>query len=191
MRVARRPASRRADPPLCQLRPEGGLIMATAAGTRLSTYVQPRAGKCTVWEIDPKHTLVEFGVKHMMFTTVKGRFTGVRGTINCADEADAARDNLNYATITSPIDGIVTRLNAEVGEVVVTGTMNNAGTVILEVADLSQMVLKAKVDESAIAQVKLEQRCKVRVEAYRDQVFDGVVKNVALANFDPAQSRGG
>jgi polyisoprenoid-binding protein YceI len=64
--------------------------MATATATRLSTDVEPRAGQCTVWEIDPKHTLVEFGVKHMMFTTVKGRFTGVRGTINCADEADAS-----------------------------------------------------------------------------------------------------
>jgi hypothetical protein len=37
---------------------------------------------------------------------------------------------------------VVTRLNAEVGEVVMTGTMNNAGTVILEVADLSQVVLR-------------------------------------------------
>jgi polyisoprenoid-binding protein YceI len=64
--------------------------MATATATRLSTDVEPRAGQCTVWEIDPAHTLVEFGVKHMMFTTVKGRFTAVRGVINCADEADAS-----------------------------------------------------------------------------------------------------
>jgi polyisoprenoid-binding protein YceI len=64
--------------------------MATATATRLSTDVEPRAGQCSVWEIDPKHTLVEFGVKHMMFTTVKGRFTEIRGTINCADEADAS-----------------------------------------------------------------------------------------------------
>ena len=106
-------------------------------------------------------------------------------------EIAKARDNLNYATITSPIDGIVTRLNAEVGEVVVTGTMNNAGTMIMEVADLSQMVLKAKVDESAVAQVDRQQRAKVRMEAYRDKVFDGVVQNVALANFDPQFSRGG
>lgn len=35
----------------------------------------------TVWQIDPVHSLVEFGVKHMMFTTVKGRFTGVSGQI--------------------------------------------------------------------------------------------------------------
>ncbi len=56
-------------------------MMATATGTRLSTDVQPRAGQCTVWEIDPSHSLVEFGVKHMMFTTVKGRFTGITGRI--------------------------------------------------------------------------------------------------------------
>lgn len=35
----------------------------------------------TTWSIDPNHTLIEFGVKHMMVTTVKGRFTGVTGTI--------------------------------------------------------------------------------------------------------------
>jgi polyisoprenoid-binding protein YceI len=72
--------------------------VASATGTRLSTDIQPRAGQCTVWEIDPKHTLVEFGVKHMMFTTVKGRFTGVRGTISCADEADAARASISAST---------------------------------------------------------------------------------------------
>jgi polyisoprenoid-binding protein YceI len=35
----------------------------------------------TTWTLDPAHSLVEFGAKHMMFTTVKGRFTGVSGTI--------------------------------------------------------------------------------------------------------------
>jgi len=38
-------------------------------------------GTETVWQIDPSHSLVEFGVKHMMFTTVKGRFGGVTGRI--------------------------------------------------------------------------------------------------------------
>ena len=107
-----------------------------------------------------------------------------------AAEIARARDNLSYTTITSPIDGVVTRLNAEVGELVVTGTMNNAGTVIMEVADLSAMVLKAKVDETAIASVKVGQEARIRMEAYRDTVFDGTVTKVALANFDPAQSRG-
>ncbi len=105
-------------------------------------------------------------------------------------EIAKARDNLTYATITSPIDGVVTRLNAEVGEVVMTGTMNNAGTMILEVADLSQMMLQARVDETSIADVKVGQKAKVRMEAYRDRVFDGVVQSVALANYDPSMARG-
>lgn len=105
-------------------------------------------------------------------------------------EIAKARDNLTYATITSPIDGVVTRLNAEVGEVAMTGTMNNAGTMIMEVADLSQMMLVARVDETSIADVQVGQKAKVRMEAYRDKVFTGVVQSVALANYDPNLSRG-
>jgi polyisoprenoid-binding protein YceI len=40
----------------------------------------------TTWQIDPSHSLVEFSVRHMMFSTVKGRFTGLQGTI--VDVAD-------------------------------------------------------------------------------------------------------
>ena len=108
-----------------------------------------------------------------------------------AAEIARAKDNLSYTVITSPIDGIVTRLNAEVGELVVTGTMNNAGTVIMEVADLSQMLVKARVDETSIADVQVGQKATVRMEAYRDKTFEGSVVSVALANFDPNMSRGG
>jgi HlyD family secretion protein len=115
----------------------------------------------------------------------------LRHNIEAADaEIAKARDNLTYATILSPIDGMVTRLNAEVGEVAMTGTMNNAGTMIMEVADLSKMVLQAKVDENAIADVRVGQPARIRMEAYRDRVFDGVVQSVAPANFDPALARG-
>jgi HlyD family secretion protein len=106
-------------------------------------------------------------------------------------EIARAKDNLSYTVITSPIDGIVTRLNAEVGELVMTGTMNNAGTVIMEVADLSQMLLNTRVDETSIADVQVGQRATVRMEAYREKIFEGNVVSVALANFDPNMSRGG
>jgi polyisoprenoid-binding protein YceI len=43
----------------------------------------------TTWAIDPSHTLIEFGVKHMMVSTVKGRFTGVEGTITVDEENPA------------------------------------------------------------------------------------------------------
>jgi len=48
----------------------------------MTTTPQPQTRtRTTTWQIDPAHTLVELSTKHMMFTTVKGRFTGVRGTI--------------------------------------------------------------------------------------------------------------
>jgi HlyD family secretion protein len=109
--------------------------------------------------------------------------------LEVADAAiSQAKDNLSYTTITSPIDGVVTRVNSEVGELVVIGTMNNAGTVIMEVADLSKMLLKARVDESAIAQVKVGQKAVVRVPAYDDKEIQGEVTSVALAETVDAQA---
>lgn len=80
----------------------------------------------------------------------------------------------------SPIDGTMTLLNAEVGELVVVGTMNNAGTVILTIADLTRMRLDAKVPEASIARVAAGQAAEIRINAYPGRVFRGVVERVAL-----------
>ena len=94
---------------------------------------------------------------------------------------ERARQTLDDTVITSPIAGVVTRLNAEVGEVVVVGTMNNAGTVILEVADLSTMICVAEVDEANVAKLSTGQRATIRSAAYDDRPLPGVVRSVALA----------
>jgi len=93
-----------------------------------------------------------------------------------------AQEALSYTTITSPIDGVVTRLNAEVGELVITGTMNNPGTVIMEVADLSQMLVVAQVDEADVGKMKVGQKATVHVDAFTDHKFTGVVDSIALAH---------
>jgi HlyD family secretion protein len=95
---------------------------------------------------------------------------------------EEAKEALSYTTITSPMDGVVTRINAEVGEVVMTGTMNNPGTVILQVADLSKMILSAQVDESYIGQVKVGQPADVHVQAFWEDVFEGTVESIALTH---------
>ena len=92
---------------------------------------------------------------------------------------EAERDLAN-AVISSPIDGVITTLNAEVGELVVVGTLNNAGSIILEIANLSDMLLMARVDESNIAQVEAGQEATVYVNAYRDEPFFGAVERVGL-----------
>lgn len=97
-----------------------------------------------------------------------------------AAQADVAKadEDISYTVIHSPIDGILTSVKAEVGEMVVTGTMNNPGTVIVEVADLAQMLMVAHIDESQIDPVREGQKATVRIQAYRDQVFEGIVQTV-------------
>lgn len=91
-----------------------------------------------------------------------------------------ARKDLENTTIISPIDGTITVLDAEVGELVVVGTLNNAGSVIMEIADLGRMVLKARVDESNVLPVKENQIAKVYINAYGERVFKGFVERVEL-----------
>ncbi len=93
-----------------------------------------------------------------------------------------AKEALNYTTILSPIDGVVTRVNAKVGEMVVTGMMNNPGTKILEVGDLSKMLVVAQVDEADVGKLALGQKAKVFVDAYPNCEFAGKVHKLALAN---------
>jgi HlyD family secretion protein len=93
-------------------------------------------------------------------------------------QVDKCKEDISYTTIEAPFDGTLTVLKAEVGEMVVTGTMNNAGTMILEVADLTKMLMVAHVDESQIDSIKVGQHAIVRIGAYHDQIFDGKVNTV-------------
>jgi HlyD family secretion protein len=91
---------------------------------------------------------------------------------------DQAKYNLSKTTITSPMNGIVTSLNAEVGEIVMIGTMNNPGTVIMAVSDMSEIEAEVEVDETDIAEVKVEQKTDIEIDAYPDTVFRGEVTEI-------------
>ena len=95
-------------------------------------------------------------------------------------QIESAQKDLDNTTITSPIDGVITSLNAEEGETVIVGTTNNPGSIIMEIADLSQMLLKAQVDEANIAPVKVGQDAKIYINAYTDREYDGKVQKIAL-----------
>jgi len=107
----------------------------------------------------------------------------LRYNLEAADaEIARARDAVAYTTITSPIDGVVTRVNAKVGELIVIGTMNNPGTMIMAVADLSRMLLVVQLDEADVAEVKVGQRAIVHIHAHPDEPFEGVVESIALTH---------
>jgi HlyD family secretion protein len=89
-----------------------------------------------------------------------------------------ARNDLEKVRIVSPIDGIVTRRNIEKGETAVVGTMNNAGTVLLTIADLSVIETEIEVDETDIPDIKIGQPAKVTIDAIKDKEFPGKVTEV-------------
>ncbi len=95
-------------------------------------------------------------------------------------EIERVREEVSYATIRAPLDGTITRLNAEVGELVVVGTMNNAGTVIMTIADLGRMRVQVQVAEADIAKVREGQPTEIFINAFKGRVFHGVVEEVAL-----------
>ena len=105
----------------------------------------------------------------------------IESSLAAADaDVDQAEELLEKTVMVSPIDGVITVLNAEVGELVVVGTMNNAGTVIMTIADLSRMRLDARVAESDVARIATSQPAEIRINAYPDDVFTGTVERIAL-----------
>jgi HlyD family secretion protein len=99
-----------------------------------------------------------------------------------------ARLNLSKVRIESPITGIITRRNIEEGETVVIGTMNNAGTVLLTVADMSVIEAEVEVDETDIPNVKLGQKAKITIDAMAGKTFSGKVTEIGNS---PIQATGG
>jgi HlyD family secretion protein len=89
-----------------------------------------------------------------------------------------AAEDLSRTTIVSPIDGKVVQLNAHEGEVVVTGTMNNPGSVIAVIADLSQILVEAEVGETEVVGVRINQQAKIKVDAIPDREYSGRVVEI-------------
>ncbi|MGZ5473792.1 MAG: efflux RND transporter periplasmic adaptor subunit [Thermoanaerobaculia bacterium] len=90
----------------------------------------------------------------------------------------SAAEDLSRTTIVSPLDGKVVQLNAREGEVVVTGTMNNPGSVIAVIADLSQILVEAEVGETEVVSVSLQQPATIKVDAITDREYHGRVVEI-------------
>jgi HlyD family secretion protein len=94
---------------------------------------------------------------------------------NARTELGRTKRSLERTTIRSPIPGTVMDINKEEGEVVVAGTMNNPGSIILTVSDLEEMEMVADVNESEIPLVSIADTARITVDAFTDTTFIGVV----------------
>jgi HlyD family secretion protein len=99
---------------------------------------------------------------------------------------EKAKDDLSKTTIYAPLTGRVIKLNAEEGEVVVSGTMNNPGSVIGTIADLSEILAKVDVDETEIVDVAVGQQAVLKVDALPGREYRGRVVEVGSSGSSKA-----
>lgn len=91
-----------------------------------------------------------------------------------------AQQNLDYATIVSPIDGVVLSRDSEIGDAVSSILiLGSSATSIMTIGDLSEVYVKGKVDESDIGKVYLGQPARITVESFKDQKFNGRVTKIS------------
>jgi len=96
-----------------------------------------------------------------------------------------ARHVLSKVTIDAPMTGVITRLSIEEGETVVVGTMNNAGTILMTIADLSVIQAQLDIDETEIVDVRLGQPAVVSIDAFPGQEFRGRVTKIGSSAAQP------
>lgn len=91
---------------------------------------------------------------------------------------EKARDNLSKTTIKAPMDGIVTLVDAEVGEIAQAQTAFTQGKTLMVVSDLTGFEVEVEIDETDIADVRISQTAKVAIDAFPDTTFVGTVTEI-------------
>ncbi|MFQ5525411.1 MAG: efflux RND transporter periplasmic adaptor subunit [Thermoanaerobaculia bacterium] len=102
---------------------------------------------------------------------------------------DKAQDDLSKVTIFAPLTGRVIELNAEEGEVVVSGTMNNPASVIGTIADLSEILAEVEVDETEVAYLVVDQEAELKVDALPDNSYSGRVVEIGSSGYEKPTQR--
>jgi HlyD family secretion protein len=118
------------------------------------------------------------GIK-LQYDVSQAQVNAIRFQIKQAEaNLKSTMDNLNKTVFNSPINGMITSLKVEEGETAIIGTMNNPGTVLMTIADLSIMEVEVEVDETDVVGVKLGQEANIRVDAFPETVFKGKVTEI-------------
>lgn len=104
---------------------------------------------------------------------------------------EEARDRLSKTTIRAPISGTVSRLNVDLGETVVVGTMNNPGSLILTISDLSVVEAVMEVDETDVPEISLGDSAVVEIDAFPNREFSGRVTKIGSSAIRPPETFSG
>lgn len=128
-------------------------------------------------------------------TTLKVNRSLLQAAEYGVSQAEAAleetQNQLSKTIIRAPISGKVTRLNVEEGETVVIGTMNNPGSLILTISDLSVVEAVVEVDETDIPDIVLGDSALVELDAFPNRQFTGRVTEIGNSAIVPPSTTAG
>src|SRR5881296_868387 len=100
-----------------------------------------------------------------------------------------ARDQFSKTTIRSTLDGIITNLPVNEGEIAIVGIQNQPGTTLMTIADMSIITAEVKVDETDIVNVRLGQEARIKVDALGDRMLLGQVTEIGNSALARTTSR--
>jgi HlyD family secretion protein len=120
------------------------------------------------------------------YQRAQSSFDGAKGAYQAAEQriaqnraiVNAYHDTVTKSTVRSPISGIVTTLRVKAGEVTVLGTMNNPGTQLMTISDMSTVQAVLMVDETDTPNIAVGQKALLTLDSYPARKFDGVVTEV-------------
>ncbi len=91
-----------------------------------------------------------------------------------------AEERLGWTTVIAPIAGRIVQCDIEEGEIITSGRSAwSQGPPVMIIADLSQMIVKTYVHEYDIGKVRVEQKTEIKLEAYKDDIFEGKVNEIS------------
>jgi HlyD family secretion protein len=131
----------------------------------------------------------EFNVAEASLRSAKANYNaavqGIRGgqanVKTARSSLEKANKDLSRTVVVAPMDGVVSLLNVKKGERVV-GSNLMSGTEMLRIADMSKIEVRVDVGENDVPKVKLGDTAEVKVDAYNERKFKGIVTQIASSN---------
>jgi HlyD family secretion protein len=120
------------------------------------------------------------------YQRAQSTYDGAKGAYQAAEQriaqnramVNVSHDTVTKSTVRAPISGIVTTLRVKAGEVTVLGTMNNPGTQLMTISDMSTVQAVLMVDETDMPNIEIGQKAMLTLDSYGGRTFDGVVTEV-------------
>jgi len=149
---------------------EANLLRTRREGERVNALFAQDAGLVSRQQVEEAETSLQVAEANLSAAGF--------GVDQAAASLEEARDGLARTTIRAPIAGTVTRLNIELGETAVVGTMNNPGSLLLTISDLAEVEAVLRVDETDVPRISLGDSAVVEIDAFPDQEFAGRVTRI-------------